>query len=205
MTFFSFDGVDGVGKSTQLQLFIEWLREKGLDVVSCRDPGSTQIGESLRRLLLDSHDQAISPRTEMLMYMAARAQLVDEIIRPALQSGKIVVSDRFLLANVVYQGYAGGLNVDAVWQVGSVAVDGVTPNCVFLLDMDVSQAAARRGRTPDRLEARGLAYLDRVRHAFLKEAARCPEKIVVVDAVKSVEEVQRAIRAAAEEHLRNVR
>ena len=107
--FFSFDGLDGVGKSTQMRLFCQWLEEQGRNVVVCRDPGSTPLGERVRALLLDSDDATpIGLRSEMLLYMAARAQLVDDIIRPALATGKDVVSDRFLLANIVYQGYAGG-------------------------------------------------------------------------------------------------
>src|SRR5262245_11926005 len=100
--FFSFDGIDGVGKSTQLRLFCEWLTAQGRDPVVCRDPGSTPLGEEIRKILLASHDSTpIGPRSEMLLYMAARAQLVDEVIRPALAAGRIVVSDRYLLANVV--------------------------------------------------------------------------------------------------------
>jgi dTMP kinase len=107
--FFSFDGIDGVGKSTQLRLFCEWLADQGLAPVVCRDPGSTPLGEQIRRVLLESKESTpIGPRSEMLLYMAARAQLVDEVIRPALEAGRTVVSDRFLLANIVYQGYAGG-------------------------------------------------------------------------------------------------
>src|SRR5688572_15800240 len=105
--FFSFDGVDGVGKSTQIQLFCQWLRESGRDVVICRDPGSTPLGEQIRSILLDSHDLAIDRRAEMLLYMAARAQLVEQVIRPALAAGQTVISDRFLIANIVYQGHAG--------------------------------------------------------------------------------------------------
>ena len=108
--FFSFDGLDGVGKTTQMDLFVEWLRAAGHDVVRCRDPGSTPLGEAIREILL-GHEFAISRASEMLLFMAARAQLVEEVIRPALDAGKTVVSDRFLLANVVYQGHAGGLDV----------------------------------------------------------------------------------------------
>src|SRR5262245_46414963 len=109
--FFSFDGIDGAGKSTQVRLFVEALRARGHEVVECRDPGSTPLGERVRELLLKSGaDTPIDPRSEMLLYMAARAQLVDEVIRPALKAGKVVVSDRFLLANVAYQGHAGGLD-----------------------------------------------------------------------------------------------
>src|SRR5262245_10402962 len=134
--FFSFDGIDGVGKSTQVRLFVERLRERGLEVVVCRDPGSTPLGEKVRDLLL-THDAetAVGRRSEMFLYMAARAQLVDDVIQPALAERKIVVSDRFVLANVVYQGHAGGLDPASIWRVGRVATDGVEPDCVFVLDM----------------------------------------------------------------------
>src|SRR5205823_183886 len=105
--FFSIDGGDGTGKSTQIELLCEWLRSQGHQVVTCRDPGSTPLGEAIRDILLHREDLAIGRRSEMLLYMAARAQLVAEVIRPALQSDKIVVADRFLLANVAYQGYGG--------------------------------------------------------------------------------------------------
>src|ERR1044071_8558104 len=132
--FFSFDGIDGVGKSTQMRLFEEALRRHGYEVVVCRDPGSTPLGERVREILL-AHDEStpIGRRSEMLLYMAARAQLVEEVIRPALDAGKVVVSDRYLLANVVYQAHAGGLAADDVWRVGEVTVAGVMPRLVFLL------------------------------------------------------------------------
>ena len=107
--FFSIDGGDGTGKSTQIERFCAWLESLGREVVTCRDPGSTPLGEAVRELLLNRHDLSIHRRSEMLLYMAARAQLVEEVIRPALDEGKTVVSDRYLLANVVYQGHAGGL------------------------------------------------------------------------------------------------
>src|SRR3954466_13098094 len=118
--FFSFDGVDGVGKSTQIRLLAEALGARGKDIITCRDPGGTPLGERLREILLDHHGLAIHRRSETLLYMASRAQLVEEIIRPALASGKTVISDRFLLANVVYQGHAGGLNPGEVWRVGEI-------------------------------------------------------------------------------------
>ncbi|MFP6576922.1 MAG: dTMP kinase [Pirellulaceae bacterium] len=122
--FISFDGVDGVGKSTQTELFVEWLREQGRTVVTCRDPGSTELGERLRTLVLKASDIKIDAESEMLLYMAARAQLVAEVIQPALAAGQVVVSDRFLLANVVYQGHAAGLDPQSIWDVGNVATAG---------------------------------------------------------------------------------
>jgi dTMP kinase len=119
--FLSIDGGDGTGKSTQTELLCQWLREQSRAVVACRDPGSTRLGEAVRNLLLNRHDLEIDRRSEMLLYMAARAQMVEEVIRPALEQGKAVVSDRYLLANVAYQGYGGGLDVATLWEVGRVA------------------------------------------------------------------------------------
>lgn len=201
--FLTFDGVDGVGKTTQMKLFCQWLTQRGHEVTTCRDPGSTQLGESIRRILLDRHGTPIDRRSEMLLYMAARAQLVEEVIRPALDAGRTVVSDRFLLANVVYQGYAGGLDVDQVWQVGQIATGGLTPDLTFLLDMSVEQAAQRLDREPDRMESQGAAFLRRVRDGFLAEAARRDE-IVVIDAARDVGQVQAEIRRAAEAALQRI-
>ena len=195
--FFSFDGIDGVGKSTQMTLLVDWLRQRGCDVLTCRDPGSTELGERLREILLHKSDTPIGRRAEMLLYMASRAQMVDQVIRPALDAGRVVVSDRFLLANVVYQGYAGGLAVEDLWRVGEVAVAGLLPARIFLLDMDVAAAVQRRNRDPDRMESQGLDYMEAVRQGFLTEAARRQE-IVVIDAGRDITTVQADIRRAAE-------
>jgi len=195
--FFSIDGGDGAGKSTQIPLFCDWLRSRGLDVVACRDPGSTRLGEAVREIVLHGHDLSITRTSEMLLYMAARAQLVDEIIRPALAAGKTVVCDRYLLANVVYQGHAGGLEVASLWEVGRIATGGLLPDLTIVLDLPVEMAAARRNRALDRMERQGREFHERVRRGFLDEAARQPERIVVVRADGSVDEVQRAMRRAA--------
>jgi dTMP kinase len=194
--FFSFDGIDGTGKSTQMTLFADLLRQSGHDVLTCRDPGGTQLGERLREILLHKADIPLSAHSEMLLYMASRAQLVDQVIRPALSEGRVVVSDRYLLANVVYQGHAGGLDVEALWQVGAVAVGGVQPDVTFVLDMPVEAAAGRICRAPDRMESRGLDFMDRVRRGYLAEAARRPD-IVVVDADRDIPLVQAEIHEIA--------
>ena len=199
--FFSFDGIDGGGKSTQMELFVDWLRQRGRQVTTCRDPGSTELGERLREILLHKSDTPISRRAEMLLYMASRAQLVDQVIRPALAAGQTVVSDRFLLANVVYQGHAGGLAVEDLWRVGEVAVDGLQPARIFVLDLDVPAAARRMNRELDRMESQGLAYMQKVRDGYLAEAARRRE-IAVIDAGRDVASVQADIRRTAEEVLR---
>ncbi len=200
--FFSFDGIDGVGKTTQMHLFCQWLTSRQVEVVTCRDPGSTPLGERVREILLTSDEQtSIAACSEMLLYMAARAQLVDEVIRPALAAGKTVVSDRFLLANVVYQGYAGGLDVAAVRTVGRVATDGVMPDCIFLLDMSPQAALGRMGDQLDRVENRGQEYRERLRDGFLEEAGQWGDAIHVIDADRPVEAIQTEIRTIAEQLL----
>ena len=195
--FFSFDGLDGVGKSTQLNLFKDWLISLGHDVLLCRDPGSTVLGEKLREIVLHSkEDTPICQRSEMLLYMAARAQLVEEVIQPALAAGKMVISDRFLLANVVYQGHAGGLDVETLWKVGEVATAGVSPDVTFLLDMPPEDTRGRMQRELDRIESRGDEFRKRLHAGFLAEAARDP-KIIVVDATRSIEEIHAEIKAAS--------
>jgi len=198
--FYSFDGIDGGGKSTQLKLFCDWLVERGEQVVTCRDPGSTPLGEAVRKLLLDRHDLEIHRRSEMLLYMAARAQMVEQVIRPALAEKKTVVSDRFLLANVVYQGHAGGLDVPELWRIGEVATAGTEPDLTFLLDIDPQAATNRIRRELDRMELQTIEFRRRLRDGFLAEAARRPDRICRINADQSIEAVQSEIRRAAERY-----
>lgn len=196
--FFSFDGIDGGGKSTQLKLFCEWLTEQGRPPVVCRDPGSTAVGERIRDILLASDDSTpIAPRSEMLLYMAARAQLVDEVIVPALAAGRTVVSDRYLLANIVYQGHAGGLAINSIRQIGDVATGGVAPSCTFLLDLDPAVALSRMGRELDRVENRGAEYRERLRAGFLAEAAAMGPTVHVIAADRDVAVIQAELRSIA--------
>ncbi len=197
--FFSFDGLDGVGKTTQRNLFCGWLRELGHTVVECRDPGSTPLGEKIRAVLLEHQvGVPIDRRSEMLLFMAARAQLVDEVIRPALAKGHTVVSDRFLLANVVYQGHAGGLDPQAIWEVGQVATGGLMPELTFVLDLPPQDAQGRIERPLDRMETQGDDFHRRLRQGYLTEASRQPNAIVVIDAAQPIERVQEEIRRAAQ-------
>jgi dTMP kinase len=199
--FIALDGLDGTGKSTQQRLLCDWLRQRGHDVVACRDPGTTTLGERIRTVLLARDGVAIDRRAEMLLYMAARAHLVAEVIIPALAAGKSVVSDRYLLANVVYQGYAGGLDPGEIWRVGQVATGGLLPKLVLVLDMPTEAAAKRIQRERDRMEEQGDEFSRRVREGFLAEAAEDPKGIVVIDASRSIEEVHADIRAAVERML----
>jgi dTMP kinase len=199
--FITFDGVDGAGKSTQVKLLREWLAARGERVVTCRDPGSTALGEKLREVLLSHHDVAIHRRSEMLLYMAARSQLVEEVIRPALERGEWVLSDRYLLANVVYQAHAGGLSIEEVWQTGRVATGGLMPRLTFVLDMPAAAAQARQGRPPDRMEAQGLEYLEKVRQGFLRESESARIPIVVLNAERAPEQIHADVVSQVEKLL----
>jgi dTMP kinase len=203
--FFSFDGIDGVGKTTQLHLFCQWLRSLGHPVVTCRDPGSTPLGERIRNILLHSGvELPIALRTEMLLYMAARAQLVEEIIQPALENGQIVVSDRFLLANIAYQAFAGGLDANVVRDVGCVATAGLMPDCVFLLDMSETTAQKRLTRELDRMEQQSEGYRLRLREGFLAEARRDTQHIHIVNAAQSIDQVQEQIQQLAQTSINSI-
>jgi len=192
--FISFDGIDGGGKSTQIGWLAQWLIERGYEVLSVRDPGSTKLGEAVREILLHRQEIPLASRAEMLLYMACRAQMIEEVVRPALQAGKVVLSDRFLLANVVYQGCGGGLDVEELWRVGEVATAGLLPDLTIVLDLPVDVALSRVGEKTDRLESRGAEYFQRVREGFLRELPRGGKVTKVISAMGTPEEVQAAIR-----------
>jgi dTMP kinase len=197
--FISLDGIDGSGKSSQIGRLADWLRSLGHAVTTCRDPGSTAVGDAIRAILLDRHDLHLAPTAEMLLYMAARAQLVSEIVAPALARGEWIVSDRYLMANVVYQGHAGGLDPADVRGVGGVATGGLAPDLVVVLDVDLETSARRIDRPLDKLENRGDGYRRRVREGYLAEAAREPGGACVIDAAGDIDEVAARIRAAVAE------
>jgi dTMP kinase len=191
--FLSLDGLDGTGKSTQCRLLADWLREQGRNVLVCADPGGTEVGKILRSLLLE-HKGALNLPCEALLFMASRAQLVGEVIRPALERGDMVISDRFLLANVVYQGHAGGLDPGLLWRIGLMATGGLKPDLTLVLDLPPEAAGRRLSGPRDRLESRPGEYQERVRHGFLAEVRARPETMRVVDASGSIDAVQNSIR-----------
>ena len=193
--FIVFDGIDGAGKSTQIAMLKDHLISQGCNVVCVRDPGATKLGDAVREILLHREDIPLSMTSEMLLYMAARAQLVEEQIRPALARGDVVLCDRFLLANVVYQGCAGGLDVETLWQVGKIATGGLLPDVTIVLDMDVERAASRMLRGLDRLEKRGQEYFQRVREGFRSQLPRCPGTTILVDADREPSTIHDEIRA----------
>ncbi|WP_422930189.1 dTMP kinase [Singulisphaera sp. PoT] len=209
--FLSLDGPDGGGKTTQVAQLSAWLGSLGREVVTCRDPGGTPLGNQLRSILLDRSKVEISPRAEMLLYMASRAQLVAETIRPALERGAFVLSDRYLLANIAYQGYAGGIPIAEVAEVGRAATGGIFPDLTIILDVPPDVARDRTGGARDRIEDRPASYHARVREGFLN-ADRDRKAglfsydsgpIVVMDASADPASVSAQIRSEVERALAN--
>ena len=192
--FISLDGLDGTGKSTQCQMLVEWLTAQKVPVTACADPGGTALGQQLRNILLHGREHRIATMTEAMLFMASRAQLVEEVIRPALERGEVVVSDRFLLANVVYQGWAGGLNVDDLWTVGRFVTGGLEPDLTLVFELPADVAKARRNREADRMEDRGTEYHEAVIRGFTGEAGVRPQTHRLIDATPDVDTVQRDAR-----------
>ncbi|MBQ2791267.1 MAG: dTMP kinase [Thermoguttaceae bacterium] len=196
--FIAVDGGDGAGKSAQIAYLKNWFQNRGRDVAFFRDPGDTPLGEALREILLARQDLAICPESETALFMAARAQLVRDKIRPALASGKIVLVDRFLLSTVVYQGYAVDGDAESIWRFGTRLTGGLLPDVTFVLDCPTDVAFGRIRRAKDRVESKGDSFHRRVRDGFLRAVAdwerfQIPGEIFVVDATRPPEEVSAKI------------
>ncbi len=194
--FLSFEGGDGCGKSTQQHRLAAWFESQNRECVLCRDPGSTALGDALREILLHRAQWSITNRAEMFLFMAARCQMVDEVIQPALAAGKIVLSDRFLMSNIVYQGLAGGVPVEILETLGQIAVKDVMPDLSIVLDLPYESAVERIGNraSPDRMERKGEEYHRRVRTGFLDYAKQNENNCLVIDATKSPDEIALLIR-----------
>jgi dTMP kinase len=179
--FISFEGLDGSGKTTQAAMLADALELEGITVVRVREPGGTATGERIRELLLDPASR-IGPAAEALLYAAARAQLVEEVIRPALERGATVIADRFIDSSLAYQGVARGLGLDAVLAANQLAVAGTLPDMTLLLELPADQAAGRRGATLDRIEAEHADFHAAVAEGFRDAAEMFPERIHRIDA-----------------------
>jgi dTMP kinase len=196
--FITFEGVDGSGKSTQARLLAEHLGGEGRNVVATREPGGTKLGERVREILLGG--DPVSPWTEATLFAAARAQLVTEVIRPALDRGVDVVCDRYIDSSLAYQGLARGLGVERVLELNLLAIGGLLPDRTFLLLVPLDQAAVRRGSNPDRIEREGVEFVSRVDSAYRELAGIFAQRIVTVDATQPPREVAELIRG----HIRDL-
>ena len=186
--FITFEGSEGSGKSTQINLIQKYLKKENKEVLFLREPGGVKISEKIRRILLDVKNEKMGDECEMLLYMAARAQLVEEQVLPALSKGTIVLCDRFLDSTTAYQGYGNGMDVKFIKQIGQFVTQGIQPDLTIILDLDVKEGFLRLNRTKDRIEQRTLAYHQRVRKGYLDIAKKEPQRVKVIkaDAAKDV-------------------
>ena len=200
--FITFEGSEGCGKSTQSRLLYQYLKRKGFRVVYLREPGGTKVSEKIRKILLDSQNDSIAPISEMLLYMAARAQLVNEIIAPALKQSRIIICDRFLDSTIAYQGYGLGLDIQLIKCVGEIATSGINPNLTIFLDLPLRKGLEHRQQSKDRIEKRSLAYHSRVLAGYLKLAHLEPKRIKIAKVQKDKNKTQSGIRKLVDKFLK---
>ena len=199
--FITFEGTEKSGKSTQAKLLAQYLTKKGFSCEIIREPGSTTISEHIREILLSKKNSQMSECAEMLLYMAARAQLMHEVIVPALAAGKVVICDRFHDSTVVYQGYGLGINLDLIQRIGRYATEGIVPDLTLLLDLGVKDSLFKKTHVKDRIELRSADYHKKVRLAYLALAKKEPDRIRVITVCDNMYAPQRAIRKEAEKCL----
>jgi dTMP kinase len=190
--FISFEGVDGSGKTTQVALLADSLRGEGRDVVATREPGGTPAGERIRELLLEGGE--IAPWTEAALFAAARAQLVDEVIRPALARGADVICDRYIDSSLAYQGIARGLGVERVLELNLLATSGLLPDRTFFLAISPEDTAGRKGAEPDRIEREGDEFAAIVDQGYRELAAIFAKRVVTIDATMPASDISREVR-----------
>lgn len=191
--FITFEGGDGSGKSTQIQSVRDWFESRGREVIVTREPGGTELGTEIRRLVQNGPED-VDARTEALLYAADRAYHVATVIRPALERGAVVLGDRYIDSSLAYQGAARSLGVDEIASLSAWATQGLYPSLTFLLDLPPEVGARRRTDAPDRMERESMDFHERVRHEYLRLADAEPERIIVIDAVGTVDEVFSEIR-----------
>jgi dTMP kinase len=196
--FLTFEGLDGSGKSTQMELLAEELRAAGYDVLTTREPGGTPLGEAVRAVLLDPARTGMTARAETLLYAAARAELVETIVRPALEAGRVVLCDRYIDSSLAYQGYGRGLGVEDVLMLSVWATECLFPDLTLVLLVDEGARVGRAGDTPDRLEAEELSFFERAAEGYRRLGAEHRHRIKLIDAEGTVEQVAALVRAAVD-------
>lgn len=195
--FITLEGPDGSGKSSQLHVLADWLHEQGVEIYTTREPGGTDIGDQIRNVLHDLKNTAMHPRTEILLYLASRAQHVEEIIRPLLAKGTIVLCDRYADSTMAYQGYGHGVDLEMLKRLLDFSTGGLYPDLTLYLDLDVEQGLNRRKKSGgewNRLDAYTLAFHTRVREGYLTLAAQEPQRWSKIDAAQSFDQVQNDLR-----------
>ncbi|MBF0570518.1 MAG: dTMP kinase [Candidatus Omnitrophica bacterium] len=192
--FITFEGAEGSGKSTQAALVSEYLKSKKMPVMLLREPGGVKISENIRKLLLDVNNTGMGDECETLLYMAARAQMVKEVLEPQLKSGNIIVCDRFLDSTLAYQGYGNGIDIKTIEQLGVFATKGLAPDLTILFDIQPEKGLSRTGLKKDRIESRSLEYHHRVRNGYLDLSKKYPARIKVIEVDGPQEEIFKKVK-----------
>ena len=190
--FITFEGADGCGKTTQMNLLAEYLKNQGREVVLTREPGGKGLGEKIREILLN-YDGEVSDRCESFLFLADRAQNIDTIVNPAVDAGKIVLCDRHTDSSVDYQGYGRGLDIERINMLNNLATNGKKPDITFVFDIDTETSMKRVGKEKDRMESAGFEFHTKVRNGYLEIAKKEPERIKVIDASKSIEVIHQEV------------
>ena len=196
--FITFEGADGCGKTTQLNLLKAYLEEKGYEVLVTREPGAKGLGEKLREILLN-YDGEVSDRCESFLFLADRAQHVDKIINPAIEQGKIILCDRHTDSTVAYQGYGRGLDLNRIKMLNEIAVNGTVPDLTYVFDVDIETSMRRVGNSKDRMESAGKEFFNRVRQGYLEIAKNEPQRVKVIDSANSIEKVFEEVKRIFDE------
>jgi len=192
--FITFEGSEGSGKSTQAKLLVQYLKSRGKKAIFLREPGGTVLSEKIRKILLDKTNKKICPVSEMLLYMAARAQLILEVIKPALKKGYFVICDRFLDSTLAYQGWGLGVDLKLIQYLGDFLTRGIKPNLTIFLDVSIEKGLGACGRKLDRIEKRPIAYHKRVRQGYLELAKKFPHRIEIIKPARKKSKTQAKIR-----------
>ena len=190
--FITFEGSDGCGKTTQIELLDEYLKKIGYSTLITREPGAKGLGEKVREILLN-YDGEVSSRCESFLFLADRAQHADCIIKPAIKNGVIVLCDRHTDSTIAYQGYGRGVDIDELKKLNNIAVNGLKPDLTIVFDIDAKTSMERVGKEKDRMESAGIEFFERVREGYLKIAEQEPDRVKVVDSTKSIEEIHQKV------------
>ena len=190
--FITFEGGDGCGKTTQIELLNEYLKNKGYDTLLTREPGAKGLGVKIREILLN-YDGDVSPNCESFLFLADRAQHIDCIIKPALKEGKIILCDRHTDSTVAYQGYGRGLDIERINMLNNIATSGLKPDLTIVLDVDVETSMQRVGKEKDRMEAAGIEFFKRVRNGFLEIAKKEPARVKVINSSDTIENIHKQV------------
>lgn len=188
----TFEGADGCGKTTQIELLDKYLREKGCETLLTREPGAKGLGTKLREILLN-YDGEVSPQAESFLFLADRAQHIDCIIKPALKEGKIVLCDRHVDSTAAYQGYGRGLDLERINYLNNIATGGLKPDLTIVFDIDIETSMQRVGKNKDRMESAGIEFFERVRKGYLEIAQKEPARVKVINSADSIENIHKKV------------